>query len=612
MQGDDGDLPGAFSVLTPGSSDVKPAGGPAGGAPSPRPGGWKFDAGFALFACLFCALGVRLYAIQVRGHAHSVSEQEAQAWALERIEPSRGDILDRRGQTLAISKRVPSCFADPKFLEDPADAATKLAATLHLDREALLKKLESGRRFTWIKRRCSFEEEQAVKALKLRGVGFEGDTRRAYVLGNSMGQVLGYVDIDGIGLEGLEREYQHVLAGQAGEQWVLRDARRDMISSFTRPVKDAHPGATLQLTIDARIQNVAEQALAKVMEKHSPESAVAVVTDPRTGEILAIAGWPNYDPNDPGGAKADARRCRAATDFVEPGSTFKGVVMAGLLEKGLVKPEELIDCGGGSWGYRGRTITDVHGHGRISVADVLIVSSNVGMAKMATRMAPKDMEAWIRGFGFGKATGAGIPGETPGVVPREHPWAPQTMVSASFGYAVGVTPLQLAQAYGAIANGGTLIPPRLVKAVLDENGEEIEMSPHPSGKRYVSAKVSRDIVSMMIQVVERGTAKAAKLDGWLVAGKTGTTKLLGKDGKYAPGKYASSFVGFAPADDPKLLVVVIVKEPQGAYYGGTVAAPAVGEILKEGLTLLEARPDAAKVKAKREEWAKKAASEGRR
>ncbi|KAF0246680.1 MAG: cell division protein FtsI [Planctomycetota bacterium] len=584
-------------------------------APSSRPAGWKFDAGFAFFACLFCALGVRLWAIQVRGHDSAVADQEAQAWALEEIEPARGDIVDRRGQMLAISKRVPSCFADPKFLggpEEVEEAASKLAAALGLDREALLKKLKSGRRFTWVKRRCSPEEEAAVKALKLRGVGFESDTRRAYVLGNSMGQVLGYVDIDGFGLEGLEREYQQVLAGRAGEQWVLRDARRDMISSFTRPVKDARPGATLQLTIDARIQNVAEQALAKVMEKHSPESAVAVVTDPRTGEILAIAGYPNYDPNNPAAGKPEARRCRAATDFVEPGSTFKGIVMAGLLEKGLVKPGEIIDCAGGSWNYRGRTISDVHGHGAISVADVLIVSSNVGMAKMATRMKPTDLETWLRGFGCGKATGAGIPGESPGVLPREHPWAPQTVVSASFGYAVGVTPLQLAQAYGAIANGGTLIPPRLVGAVLDDRGEEIEMSAFPEGKRYVSAKVSRDIVSMMIQVVERGTAKAAKLDGWLVAGKTGTTKLLGKDGKYAAGKYASSFVGFAPADDPKLLVVVVVKEPQGAYYGGTVAAPAVGEILREGLTLLEVRPDAAKVKAKREEWVRKTATEGRR
>lgn len=599
-------------MLTPGAMDPGPAGGPAGGAPSPRPAGWKFDAGFALFALLFSALGVRLWAIQVRGHASAASEQAAQAWAREVVEPARGDIVDRRGQTLAISKRVPSCFADPRFLEDPADAASRLAAALHLDREALLRKLESGRRFTWVKRRCSPEEEAAVRGMKLRGVGFEDDTRRAYVLGNSMGQVLGYVDIDGNGLEGLEREYQHVLAGRPGERWVLRDAKRDMISSFTRPVKDAHPGATLQLTIDARIQHAAEAALAKVMEKHSPESAVAVVTDPRTGEILAIAGWPNYDPNDPAAAKAEARRCRAATDFVEPGSTFKGVVMAGLLEKGLVKPDEMIDCAGGSWNYRGRTITDVHGHGRISVADVLIVSSNVGMARMATRMAPKDLEAWIRGFGFGKATGAGIPGESPGVVPREHPWAPQTVVSASFGYAVGVTPLQLAQAYGAIANGGTLVQPRLVKAVLDETGAEIETAAPPPGKRLLGTKVSRDVVSMMIQVVERGTAKSAKLDGWLVAGKTGTTKLLGKDGKYAAGKYASSFVGFAPADDPKLLVVVIVKEPQGAYYGGTVAAPAVGEILREGLTLLEVKPDAAKVKARREEWAKKAASEGRR
>lgn len=588
--------------------DVRPTPGPA---PAGRPAGWKFDLGFAVFALLFTALGIRLYALQVRGHAAAIAEQDAQAWALEDIDAVRGPILDRNGQVLALSKEVPSCFADPKFVIEAEHTASALAGALGVDSNELLKKLKSAKRFVWLKRRCTPEEEKAVKALKLRGIGFERDTRRMYVMGPSGGQWLGYVDIDGIGLEGLEREYQDVLAGATGQQWVLRDARRDMISCSNRPVKDPQAGATLQLTIDARIQAVAETALRKIMEKHSPESAVAVVTDPRTGEILAIAGFPDYDPNDPAAAKPEARRCRAATDFVEPGSTFKGIILAGLLEKGLVRAEEMIDTCGGSWNYRGRTITDVHGHGTISVADVLVVSSNVGMARMSTRMKPADMEAWVRLFGFGKQTGAGIPGETPGVVPREHPWAPQTVVSASFGYAVGVTPLQLAQAYGAIANGGSLIKPHLVKAVLDEDGSEVRMEPLPAGNRVVSQKVSRDIVSMMIQVVERGTAKTAKLDGWLVAGKTGTTKLLGKDGRYAAGKYASSFVGFAPADNPRLLVTVVVKEPQGAYYGGTVAAPAVGEILKEGLALLEVKPDAAGVKAKRDAWAKKTA-EGRR
>jgi len=336
-----------------------------------------------------------------------------------------------------------------------------------------------------------------------------------------------------------------------------------------------------------------------------------VVMDPRNGDILALAGLPGYDPNAPGSARPDWRRCRAATDFWEPGSTFKGIVMAGLLEKGLVRPDEMIDTEGGRWNYRGRSITDVHGHGRISVADVLVVSSNVGMAKMGTRFKPADYEAWIRGFGFGRSTGSGIPGETPGQVPREHPWSAQTVVSVSFGYAVGVTPLQMAAAYCAIANGGTMVTPRIVRAVLKPDGSEAVDRGNSSGKRLVSPKVCHDLVSMMIQVVERGTAKTARLDGWLVAGKTGTTKMLGPDGKYAAGKYASSFIGFAPAESPRLLCIVVVKDAQGAYYGGTVAAPPVAEILKEGLGLLEVRPDAAGVKARRAEMAKKAA-EGHR
>ena len=361
------------------------------------------------------------------------------------------------------------------------------------------------------------------------------------------------------------------------------------------------------LTVDARIQRVAEAALAKIVEKHWPESAVAVVMDPSTGEILALAGMPGYDPNLPASAKPEARRCRAATDFWEPGSTYKGVVMAGLLEKGLVKPAEMIDCSGGSWSYRGRAITDVHGYGALSVEDVLVKSSNIGMAKMVVRMGPRALEAWIRGFGFGLSTGSGIPGESPGTMPREKPWAPQTVVSVSFGYAVGATPLQLAAAYCAIANGGTLVKPHLVRAALKADGSEAAAFSLSGGKRMLSAKTSRDLVTMMIQVVERGTGKTAKLDGWLVAGKTGTTKLLGADGKYATGKYASSFVGFAPAGNPRLLVLVLVKEPQGAYYGGTVAAPAVGEILKEGLALLEVKPDPEGVKKAREGFAKRGA-----
>jgi cell division protein FtsI (penicillin-binding protein 3) len=569
------------------------------------PSPWKLDAGFALLAALFAALGLRLWAVQIRGHADAAREQDSQAWGQEDVEPPRGDILDARGELLAISQEAPSCFVDPKFLENPEAAATALAATLHLDRAALLDRIRKARRFVWVKRRVSPEEEAAVRALKLRGVGFDRDVRRAYPRGESLGQILGYVDIDGRGLEGLEKGFQATLAGASGERWVLRDARRDMIASFSRETRAARPGFDLVLTVDARIQAAADAAVAHVVEKHSPESAVAVVMDPRTGDILALSGFPSYDPNAPAAAKPEARRCRAATDFWEPGSTFKGVVMAALMEKGLVKPSEMIQCEGGAWTYRGRRITDVHGYGALSVEDVLVKSSNIGMAKMVSRIPAKDLETWVRAFGFGQATGAGIPGESPGTMPRERPWAPQTCVSVSFGYAVGATPLQLAAAYCAIANGGTAVRPRLVRAAVAPDGRELDGFAPAPGNRLLSPKVCRDLVTMMIQVVERGTGKSAKQEGFLTAGKTGTTKLLGPDGKYAAGKYASSFVGFAPARDPRLLVLVLVKEPQGAYYGGTVAAPAVGEILKEGLALLEVKPDPAGVKAQRDAWAKK-------
>jgi cell division protein FtsI (penicillin-binding protein 3) len=568
-------------------------------------GGWKFDLGFAGFAALFVGLGLRLWAIQVRGHEEALKEQDAQAWSIEDRVPLRGSILDARGETLAISRYVPSVFADPKFVEDRAGAARLLAEALGLEAPALLEKLAvTSRRFIWVKRHCTPEQAAAVRALGLNGVGFVDEPKREYPRGLAMGQVIGYGDIDGRGLEGLEAQHEKDLAGLPGRELVLRDGRRDLIASSVKTIQEAQPGADLVLTVDARIQAAAEAALQRILEKHSPESAVCVVMDPRTGDILALAGVPDYDPNRPAGAKAEARRCRAATDFWEPGSTFKGIVMAGLLEKGLVKPTEVIDCEGGSWSYRGRAITDVHGYGGLSVEDVLVKSSNVGMAKMVTRMSAKDLEAWIRGFGFGKSTGSGIPGESPGTMPREKVWAAQTVVSCSFGYAVGATPIQVAAAYCAIANGGTAVSPRLVGG-MRRDGEPAELSAKTAGKRLISAKTSAALVSMMIQVVERGTGKTSKLDGWLVAGKTGTTKLLGSDGKYAAGKYASSFVAFAPADDPKLLVLVLVKEPQGAYYGGTVAAPAAGEILKEGLILLEVKPDPEKVKKKREEWAKK-------
>ncbi len=572
------------------------------------PAGWKFDVGFCVFAAVFAALGVRLYAVQVRGHEKAAREQAVQAWATETVQPRRGEILDARGEKLAITKEVPSCFADPALMDDVEATAAALSGLLGVDRAALVARFRRpGSRFVWVKRRCTPEEEAAVRGRRLAGVGFEDDTRRAYPRGRSLGQVLGYVDIDGHGLEGIEKQFQEVLEGRAGERQVLRDARRDLIVSFERSVREPEPGNTLVLTVDARIQALAEQALARAMAKHSPESAVAVVMDPRNGAILAIAGAPDYDPNDPARGKAEARRCRAATDFWEPGSTFKGVVMAALMEKGAVKASDTFNCEGGSWTYRGRSITDVHGYGTLTVEDILVKSSNIGMAKMVTRMGAKDLETWIRTFGFGKPTGVGIPGESPGTMPREQTWAPQTVISASFGYAVGATPLQMAAAYCAIANGGVLVTPHLVKAVVGPDGvprDEFAISP---GKRVLSAKVSRDLVSIMIQVVERGTGKSVKLDGWLAAGKTGTTKLLGANGKYAAGKYASSFVGFAPADAPRLLVVVVVKEPQGAYYGGTVAGPVVGEILKEGLALLEVKPDPDGVKRKREEWAKRAA-----
>jgi cell division protein FtsI (penicillin-binding protein 3) len=546
-----------------------------------------------LFAIFVLALGLafgRAAWIQAVEGGKLSADARSQQTDPVAIPAERGTILDRNGKELAVSEDAVTIYATPYQVEDPATTARRLAEALDLDRNEVLESLsdrDSG--FAYIARKVDLPTAQRVQAMRLPGIGTLPDSRRMYPQGELAAQVIGSVGTDNQGLTGLEAADDELLRGTDGERQVVHDGfGREIQRDVLTPPE---PGEELRLTIDAGLQAQTELVLNDLARTYKPKGAAAVVMDPRNSQVLAMANYPSLDPTDPGNA-TPAELLNWSTGYTyEPGSTFKAFTVAGALEDRVVTPDTMFNLAP-TIQVADRVIEESHARGYVtlSVADILAQSSNVGAVTIGLELNDERgddrFDHWVRRFGFGEPTGIDFPGEERGIVLEPDEYSGSTMGNLPLGQGLSVTPIQMATAYSAIANGGILRPPRLV---LEEGGEPT--SP-PHGKRVISQDTAADVSRMLEGVLAPGgTASEVSVPGYTLAGKTGTAQKV-VDGVYSETKFVASFVGYAPAEDPRLLVAIVVDEPQGDYYGGTVAAPAFGEIAQFALPYLEIPADA--------------------
>jgi cell division protein FtsI (penicillin-binding protein 3) len=491
----------------------------------------------------------------------------------------RGTITDRHGAELAVSEDAATIFATPFLVKDPVGTARKLAPILGRSENKLLKVLsdrQSG--FAYLARKAEASKGERIQKLKIEGIGVLDDSRRYYPEGELASQVVGSVGVDNKGLSGLEQQLNTELGGADGKQRIVRDARGVPVS--LDQLADDRAGTDLRLTLDVPLQDRAEQVLAGIGRTYEPKGATAIVMDPNTGDVLAMANWPRVDANNVGEAPAWARLNRAVGFTYEPGSTFKSFTVAGALSENVVRPDTRFTIGP-EIQVADRVIKESHGTGGIfSVSDILARSSNVGAVRIGQRLGERRFDHWVRKFGFGQLTGLPLPGESQGIVPKVSAYSGASIGNLPLGQGLAVTPMQMVDAYAAIANGGVMVKPRLT---MDE--------PAAQGDRVMSERTSRRLRHMLEGVLgPTGTAPEAAVAGYDIAGKTGTAEKA-EHGVYSKDKYVASFVGFAPADDPQLLAAVIVDEPKVVHSGGEVAAPAFEKIASFALPYLGIPPN---------------------
>ncbi|PTL55474.1 peptidoglycan D,D-transpeptidase FtsI family protein [Paraconexibacter algicola] len=541
---------------------------------------------FAAFLLLLTLAFVRAFWLgAVRGDSLARAANTQQVVTAE-VPAQRGLIVDREGVDLAVSEPADDVSATPYLVKDPVRAAARLAPILGIPSAELTEKLsrrDTG--FVYLARRVAADKADRVERLKIEGIDLTPGTRRVYPRDWLATQVLGTVGTEGHGLAGIEYLRDEQLHGTDGRRRTVRDAKGEPIE--TTDLRTAKPGENLELTLDAALQSKVESVLGDVGERYRPKSATAIVMDPKTSEVLAMANWPRVNANDPGAAPPEALQNRAVGLTYEPGSTFKAFTVAGALEDGKVTPDTQFNLPP-QIVVADRTIGESHPRGPItlSTAGILAQSSNVGSILIGQRLGKVEFDRWVRRFGFGTPTGVDLPGEERGIVPRVNQYSGSSMGNLPIGQGLSVTPLQMTSAYAAIANGGVLRSPQIIRAV---NGRRV---PRAKGTRIISRTTSAQIRSMLEGVfAPGGTAAEVAIPGYKLAGKTGTAnKVDTKTGEYSKANYIASFTGFAPAARPELLVSVIVDEPKGEIYGGKIAAPAFGKITEFALTHLRVPP----------------------
>jgi len=545
---------------------------------------------------LLCGFGVvlfRLATLQVLQAAELTVKADRQHQKTVSLEGVRGTIVDRHGKMLAMNLEVPSVFGVPTALDSPAKTARSLSPVLHVRADELERKLRQDRGFVWLARKLDPEQGRRLERMPMEGIGIVLEGRRFYPKGPLLSHVLGFAGMDGEGLEGIERRYESHLHGEKRVTVLQRDALgRTVFPKTMSNEQSPAPGHQLILTIDEVIQYIVEKELEEAVARAEAKSGTMIVLDPSTGALLASAVSPRFDPNAVSALRPDRWRNRALTDAYEPGSTMKAVLAAAAIEERVMKPDTLV------FGEQGRMAignTIIHDHeklGWLSFAQVIQKSSNVGAAKAGMVLGEQRFYRYLQSFGFGERTEIDLPGEAAGLLKHPREWGGRTLASISMGQEIGVTPMQMVSAVAAIANGGVLMRPYVVSEIRDAQGQTLkEVLPYVK-RRVISLETARTVTTILEGVVTEGTGGKAAIAGFRVAGKTGTAqKIDSRTGKYSATQFVSSFVGYVPANNPRLAMIVLIDEPRGESWGGTVAAPVFNRVGEQVLNYLGVSSD---------------------
>ncbi|MDQ5816081.1 MAG: penicillin-binding protein 2 [Actinomycetota bacterium] len=546
---------------------------------------------FVFFVIAFGLMGARLFVLQIVEAPEYARLASAQRLKVVEFPARRGAIYDRSGRPLAISVDLQTVFADPALVTNAAAAASKLAPVLDMRVAALRAKLggtRPGSRFEYIARQVEPKVANKVKALRLAGVFMEAEPKRFYPNGRVAAQLLGFVDIDGMGLSGLETQYEDILKGRPGEMSLEQDPSGRSLPQAEYTYDRPEPGRSLFLTIDKDIQYSTELALADAAQRYHAAAASAIVLDPRSGEVLAMANVPSFDPNKFWEFDQETYRNRAVTDVYEPGSAYKIVTAAGALQSNVITPDTSFVVPD-EMPYADRVFHDSHFHAteEMTAAEIIQDSSNIGTIKIGLELGAEKLDAYVRKFGFGRATGLDFPGESSGIVLDLDEWSGSTIATIPLGQGIAVTAMQMASSYATLANRGVWVEPKLLHAHTNDAGEVVRSTP-PTKRRVVSRRTAREMTEILTGVVTKGTGLEARIPGYAVAGKTGTAQKPLPGGGYG-NSYTASFAGFVPADNPALVVIVVLDNPT-PIWGGATAAPAFKAIAEPALQHLGIPP----------------------
>lgn len=543
---------------------------------------------FLFYIFFFSFLILRLAYVQIIKYPKFSDLAKRQHNVVIELEPVRGAIYDRNMKPFAFSINLDSVYANPRMIKDPVKAANILSGVLDIDNASLIKKFTQDKAFVWVKRKISALDADKVKALNLNFIGLIKEPKRFYPNERMACHVVGFAGMDNAGLEGIEMTHDKYLRGKRGWFYTKRDAKHRKLLSYKNKIVPPVDGYNVVLTLDMVLQSLAEMQLDVITRKFHSKAATIIMMEPATGRILALANRPNFAPNDFSGAYALSRKNRAVTDIFEPGSVFKMVTASAALNEGKVSMSDRFYCENGQFKpFPSYTLHDYHPYGWLAFRQVIEKSSNIGTGKIAQRLGPQNLYKYIKLYGFGQNTEIDLPGEVPGILRPPSMWSKTSPWNIPIGQEVAVTAIQSVRAVAAIANNGVLMKPYVIDRIQDTKGNVIKSFSPVITRRVISEKTAKQMQDILAGVVETGTGKAAKIEGYRAAGKTGTAQKV-EGGRYSQDKYVGSFIGFAPAENAMIACIISVDEPQPIHFGAVVAAPGFSKVVGQSIEYLNA------------------------